>query len=73
MSVSPLFVNLPLDHPWKILGVVLALTVALGFQIPNIQIDTDPENMLSEEEFVRVFHNQVKKEFTLHDMIVLGS
>ncbi|MEC4673182.1 MAG: RND transporter, partial [Nitrospirota bacterium] len=72
MSAPPFLVNLSLTHPWKILGVVLVLTVSLGLQIPNIQIDTDPENMLSEDEFVRIFHNQVKKEFNLHDMIVLG-
>lgn len=48
------------------------MCLILALQIPRIQIDTDPENMLSENEFVRVFHNQVKKEFTLYDMIVLG-
>lgn len=70
---APLFlINFSLTHPWRIIGGVLALTILLGLQIPNIQIDTDPENMLSEEEVVRIFHNRVKKEFTLHDMIVLG-
>ncbi|MDH5763167.1 MAG: MMPL family transporter [Nitrospinota bacterium] len=69
---KPAFVNFPIRHPWFIVAAVLALTLILGLQIPNIQIDTDPENMLSEEEFVRVFHNRVKKEFSLYDMIVLG-
>ena len=73
MSFSkPSFLNLSLNHPWAIVAAVLILTLGLGLQIPNIQIDTDPENMLSENEFVRVFHNQVKKEFVLYDMIVLG-
>ena len=35
-------------------------------------IDTDPENMLPEKEFVRVFNQEVKKEFTIYDYIVLG-
>ena len=36
------------------------------------KIDTDPENMLSPEEHVRVFHNAMKKEFALADMLVVG-
>lgn len=38
----------------------------------RVKIDTDPENMLPENEFVRVFNHEVKKEFALHDYIVLG-
>ena len=71
-STKPSIINFPLNHPWAIVVAVLILTLGLGLQIPSIQIDTDPENMLSEEEFVRVFHNQVKKEFVLYDMLVLG-
>lgn len=37
-----------------------------------LHIDTDPENMLSETEPVRLFHNEMKKEFGLYDMIVVG-
>lgn len=37
-----------------------------------LQIDTDPENMLSVDEPVRVFHNAMKKEFALYDMVVVG-
>ena len=37
-----------------------------------LQIDTDPENMLSQDEPVRVYHNAQKKEFSLYDMIVVG-
>jgi uncharacterized protein len=71
-SSKPSIINFSLNHPWVIIVAVLILTLGLGLQIPKIQIDTDPENMLSKEEFVRVFHNQVKKEFVLYDMIVLG-
>ncbi|MGE0108472.1 MAG: RND family transporter [Bdellovibrionales bacterium] len=38
-----------------------------------LKIDTDPENMLSPHEEVRVFHNEMKKEFALYDMIVVGA
>lgn len=37
-----------------------------------VVVDTDPENMLSPEEPVRVFHNEQKKKFSLYDMIVVG-
>jgi len=38
----------------------------------SITIDTDPENMLPADEPVRVFHNQMKKELSLYDMVVVG-
>jgi predicted RND superfamily exporter protein len=41
-------------------------------RVTSITIDTDPENMLSESEWVRVFHSEVKRDFALSDMIVLG-
>lgn len=40
--------------------------------LPILKIDTDPENMLSESESVRVFHHDMKKRYDLHDMIVIG-
>lgn len=35
-------------------------------------VDTDPENMLAPGEPVRIFHDATRKEFSLHDMVVLG-
>jgi predicted RND superfamily exporter protein len=37
-----------------------------------VQVDTDPENMLPSDEPVRVFHRDMKSEFTLYDMLVVG-
>jgi predicted RND superfamily exporter protein len=37
-----------------------------------MRIDTDPENMLQEDEQVRVFHNQMKDTMSLHDLVVVG-
>jgi len=37
-----------------------------------LKIDTDPENMLDSKEPVRVFHNQMKSEFALHDLVIVG-
>jgi hydrophobe/amphiphile efflux-3 (HAE3) family protein len=65
-------VNFALRRPKVVFGVTLLLTVLACLQFFRIKIDTDPENMLSEKEFVRLFHKEVKKEFALHDYIVLG-
>ncbi len=66
-------------------GIMLAVTliIALGAALPSIwpgmlpqlhsvEVDTDPENMLSQDEAVRVFHKQMKRELSLYDMIVVG-
>ncbi|MCK5706440.1 MAG: RND family transporter [Candidatus Aureabacteria bacterium] len=60
------------NKPKTIIAGVIVLVILGLIQFPNIKIDTDPENMLSEKEFVRVFHHDVKKEFGLYDFIVLG-
>ncbi|WP_417222373.1 efflux RND transporter permease subunit [Amphritea sp.] len=65
-------VNLSMNRPkWVFLGVLL-LTLIAGLQIPSIQVDTDPENMLPADNEARVFHDHVKERFGLHDMIVVG-
>jgi predicted RND superfamily exporter protein len=53
-----------------LLSSIICLLALLQF--PKIEVDTDPENMLSEREFVRVFHHDVKRTFSLYDFIVLG-
>jgi predicted RND superfamily exporter protein len=58
---------------YKLVTVIMVIfTLALGALIPLIRIDTDPENMLSEDEAVRVFHNRTKKQFSLNDIVVVG-
>ncbi|HRP87160.1 MAG TPA: MMPL family transporter, partial [Gammaproteobacteria bacterium] len=61
-----------LRRPRTVYLLALLLTVVLGLQIPRIQIDTDPENMLPADQADRVFHNEVKEEMGLHDAIVVG-
>ena len=41
-------------------------------QFHHITVDTDPENMLSQDEPVRVFHHEAKERFDLNDMVVVG-
>ncbi len=61
-----------ITHPRTVfwgLGLLTALFTAL---LPLIQIDTDPENMLPEDNAERVFHNQVQERFSMHDTLVVG-
>ncbi len=78
-------IRFSVDHPkfitlTMVLSSVLLVLLAL---LPSVwpkkftmlkpaAIDTDPENMLPANEPVRVFHRNMKKEFNLSDMIVVG-
>ena len=79
------FFSLCVDRPKLITGMMVLVTAgfALVAALPSIapqtfsalhaiQVDTDPENMLPKDEAVRVFHHLMKRELSLHDMIVLG-
>jgi hypothetical protein len=52
--------------------LTLILTGLFLFQFPKANIDTDPENMLEANQPDRVFYDQIKKDFGIRDMIVLG-
>jgi uncharacterized protein len=58
--------------------VLLALAVVPSVwpgAVPGLRgvtVDTDPENMLSEDEAARVFHRRMKETFALYDMVVVG-
>ncbi|MCP3922292.1 MAG: MMPL family transporter [Desulfobacterales bacterium] len=61
-----------MKYPKRVTALMIVITLIMASLMVMIKVDTDPENMLSEDEAVRVFHNKVKKEFTLHDMVVVG-
>lgn len=57
------------------LALVAALPTAAPKAFPFLhgaKIDTDPENMLSPHEPARVFYRDMKAEFSLYDMLVVG-
>lgn len=57
----------------KLIFLITGLAVLLSLvAFIRVKVDTDPENMLPENEFVRVFNQEVKKEFAIYDYIVLG-
>jgi len=61
-----------IKRPWLVIGLAVVITAFFGMQFPNIQIDTDPENMLPDDEPVRVFYDNVKEDFALYDFIAIG-
>jgi hypothetical protein len=65
-------IDFSLQRPKTVLALMMIVLVAAAIQLPKITIDTDPENMLPPDQAARVFHNQSKKDFTLHDMLVVG-
>ena len=54
------------------LSVVPSLWPATFAPLHAVTVDTDPENMLAEDEPVRVFHDHAKQRYDLYDMIVVG-
>ncbi len=72
MQPASKLIQFSLQKPRLVTAVMVLVTLLLGTLIMRVQVDTDPENMLSKDEFVRIFHDQTKKEFNLHDVVVLG-
>lgn len=72
MKISQRVVDFSTKH-YKFITIAMVLfTLITAAFIPLIKVDTDPENMLSKDEAVRVFHNLNKKDFSLSDIVVLG-
>jgi predicted RND superfamily exporter protein len=72
MQLRDRVVELSTRHPKTVALTNAVLFLAAASLMPRISIDTDPENMLPADQGARVFHNEVKAEFSLHDMIVVG-
>ncbi|MCI5165257.1 MAG: RND transporter [Candidatus Electrothrix sp. GM3_4] len=72
MDLSTRAIQFSLHKPKIVTAIMLVFTLIVGSFIVKVHVDTDPENMLSEDEAVRVFHDKTKKEFGLYDVVVLG-
>jgi hydrophobe/amphiphile efflux-3 (HAE3) family protein len=59
-------------HAKIVVGAMVLSTIIALVQLPRLEVDTDPENMLPSDAPVRVFHHDTKKEFGLYDYMVLG-
>ncbi|MDG1750371.1 MAG: MMPL family transporter [Thalassotalea sp.] len=66
------FLQFALNKPKTIYAVVVAMVLISLAMIPQLTIDTDPENMLSSQNPERMFHNKIKNTFNMPDMIVVG-
>ena len=65
--------RIALERPKTVYAVLLFMVLLCAAMIPRLIIDTDPENMLSADDPARQFHNRVKQEFSMYDMIVVGA
>jgi len=83
-TVNPI-VLFSINHPKAITGLMVIITLLLVMAaalpnfypqqlsfLPTLKVDTDPENMLSSDEPARLFNHQMKRAFTLNDMVVVG-
>ncbi len=72
MKIGEKIIGFSMEKPKQVTLIMVIVTLILGSLIARVKVDTDPENMLSEDEAVRIFHHQVKEEFSLYDAVVLG-
>ncbi len=61
-----------MNRPKTVIGALVLITVLFGLQFPKITIDADPENMLEADQADRAYYTQVKKDFGINDLIVVG-
>ena len=62
-----------LDRPKLVLWLAVIVTAVFLTQLPRIQTDTNPKNMLPPSSAVRVWNDSVEKTFALYeDTIVVG-
>jgi len=64
--------NFSIKYPWMVIGIAVLITAFFAFQFPKMTIDTDPENMLADDEPVRLFEHETKENFGLSDFIAVG-
>ena len=65
-------VDYVIRFPKIVYTLISVVVLFFMLQIPALDIDTDPENMLAPTNVDRSYHNQVKRQFALHDSMVLG-
>ncbi|MFP4058308.1 MAG: MMPL family transporter [Candidatus Brocadiia bacterium] len=74
MRPAQSLVEFSTGHPKLVTAAMVGLAVALGLlgALRGVEVDTDPENMLAEDTPVRQFHDRMKEQFELRDMVVVG-
>ncbi len=64
--------NFSLKHPVISMLLILIVSGLFLVQFPKVNFDNDPENMLNENEPVRVFHHKIKELYGLYDFVIVG-
>ena len=70
--IRDIIINFSTRRYKLVITLTVLFTLVTGAFFPFVTMDTDPENMLEQDETARVFHNETKKRFDLSDVVVLG-
>ncbi len=65
-------VTFAISNPKTVVKATIIISLLMCGFLPFASIDVDPENMLSKDEPTRVFHNQMKQQMDINDLIVIG-
>jgi hypothetical protein len=65
-------VEFAIQHPKAILRSAVVITLFFLAAFPNIKTDTDPVKMLPQDNPAILLYNQVKSDFQVRDLVVLG-
>ncbi|WP_298444982.1 MMPL family transporter [uncultured Ferrimonas sp.] len=71
--MAPRLIQFALNFPTRVYLLVWLLVISAAAMIPAMVIDTDPENMLPQDDPARQFHQATKAQFNLYDSIVVGA
>jgi uncharacterized protein len=72
MTFKKHLIGFSLIHPRLMLVLSSLVTLFFLLAFPNIRTDTDPVKMLAADNPAVLLYDQMKKEFRLSDMIVVG-
>ena len=59
------------DRPRITVALVLAVTIALGSQIPHLEVDTSVDALMMEGDPDRIYYDQVKKKFGSDELTIV--
>jgi predicted RND superfamily exporter protein len=58
-------------HAWTTIAIMVAITGAIGTQLPKIEIDTSTEGFLHEDDPARLGYDAFRRQFGRDDLILL--
>ncbi|MGK5090527.1 hypothetical protein WDW89_00770 [Deltaproteobacteria bacterium TL4] len=70
--LQKLLIGFSIKHPQLVMGLSGLVTLFFLAAFPNMTIDTDPVHMLPQDNPAIVLYEQMKEEFELYDMVVVG-